>query len=71
MHLVGSTAGDVRDVMVQGESGLLNCFPPGRRPLYEPSKRLVTFSTGAIAHLFSADEPERLRGSSVRPFLGG
>ena len=62
IHLVGSTAGDVRDVMVQGESGLLNCFPPEKRPLYEPSKRLVTFSTGATAHLFSADEPERLRG---------
>ncbi len=68
MHLVGSTAGDVRDVMVQGESGLLNCFPPGRRPLYEPSKRLVTFSTGAIAHLFSADEPERLRGPQCDHF---
>jgi len=68
VHLVGSTAGDVRDVMVQGESGLLNCFPPGRRPLYEPSKRLVTFSTGAIAHLFSADEPERLRGPQCDHF---
>ena len=68
IHLVGSTAGDVRDVMVQGESGLLNCFPPEKRPLYEPSKRLVTFSTGATAHLFSADEPERLRGPQCDHF---
>src|SRR5580700_1417450 len=35
IHLVGSTAGDVRDVMVQGESGLMNCFPPRQRPNYE------------------------------------
>ncbi len=62
IHLVGATAADTRDVMIQGESGLLNCFPPHRRPLYEPSKRLVTFDTGAIAIAFSADEPERLRG---------
>ena len=62
IHLVGATAADTRDVMVQGESGLLNCFPPSRRPHYEPSKRLVTFRSGAQAHLFSADEPERLRG---------
>ena len=68
IHLVGSTAGDVRDVMVQGESGLMNCFPPARRPNYEPSKRLITFHTGATAHLFSADEPERLRGPQCDHF---
>jgi phage terminase large subunit-like protein len=62
IHLVGATAADTRDVMIQGESGLLNCFPPSRRPLYEPSKRLITFDTGAVAIAFSADEPERLRG---------
>ena len=68
IHLVGATAGDVRDVMVQGESGLLNCFPPHERPLYEPSKRLVTFHTGAVAIAFSADEPERLRGPQCEAF---
>lgn len=62
IHLVGATLADVRDVMVQGESGLLSCYPETRRPLYEPSKRLVTFPSGATAHTFSADEPERLRG---------
>lgn len=54
--------------MVQGESGLLNCFPSKQRPNYEPSKRLVTFHTGAVAHLFSADEPERLRGPQCEAF---
>ncbi len=68
IHLVGATAADTRDVMVQGESGLLNCFPPGQRPLYEPSKRLITFHTGAIARMFSADEPERLRGPQCDSF---
>ena len=67
-HLVGSTAGDVRDVMIQGESGLLACFPPHQRPLYEPSKRLITFHTGAVAIAFSADEPERLRGPQCEAF---
>lgn len=62
IHLVAPTAADARDVMVEGESGLLACFPPRDRPLYEPSKRRVTFSTGALAYTFSADEPERLRG---------
>lgn len=60
--MVAATAADARDVMVQGESGLLSCFPPDQRPLYEPSKRLITFANGATAHTFSADEPERLRG---------
>jgi phage terminase large subunit-like protein len=58
--LVGPTAGDVRDVMVEGESGILNCGPV--RPVYEPSKRRVTWPNGAIATTYSADEPDRLRG---------
>ncbi len=68
IHLVGSTAGDVRDVMIQGESGIMGCFPPAQRPLYEPSKRLITFHTGAVAIAFSADEPERLRGPQCDAF---
>ena len=60
--LIGPTAADVRDVMVGGESGLLATAHPKRRPVYEPSKRLVTWPNGAIGLCFSADEPERLRG---------
>ena len=60
--LVGATAGDVRDTMIEGESGLMSVFPPSERPKYEPSKRRVTFHTGAVATAFSADEPDRLRG---------
>ncbi len=62
IHLVAPTAADARDVMVEGPAGLLACYPPSERPLYEPSKRIVTFRNGAVAHTFSADEPERLRG---------
>ena len=60
--LVGPTAADCRDVMLEGESGLLSVFPPHERPVYWPSKRRVDFANGAIATLYSADTPERLRG---------
>ncbi|PNG27643.1 DNA-packaging protein [Methylocella silvestris] len=60
--LVGSTASDTRDVMVAGESGLLSIGPEWSRPQYEPSKRLLTYTNGAIAMTFSAEEPNRLRG---------
>jgi len=60
--LIGPTAGDCREVMVEGESGLLSVFPPAQRPVYEPSKRRVTFHNGSRAFLYSAEEPERLRG---------
>ncbi|MDJ0449233.1 terminase family protein [Methylocystis sp. JR02] len=60
--LVAPTAADARDVMVDGESGILACAPPWDRPKYEPSKRRVTWKNGAIATLFSAEDPESLRG---------
>ncbi|MDF1791454.1 MAG: terminase family protein [Thalassobaculaceae bacterium] len=60
--LVGETAGDARDVMIEGESGLLACTPPWSRPHYEPSKRRVTWPNGAMATCFSADDPDQLRG---------
>ncbi len=60
--MVAATAADVRDVLVEGESGLLAITPPWERPAYEPSKRRVTWPNGSQATLFSADVPERLRG---------
>lgn len=60
--LVAETAADARDVMVEGESGLLACAPPWFRPKYEPSKRRITWPNGAIATTYSADEPGQLRG---------
>ena len=60
--LVGATAADVRDVMIEGESGILATARSGARPVYEPSRRRVTWPNGAIATTYSAEEPERLRG---------
>lgn len=60
--LIGPTAADVRDVMIEGESGLLAVAHDDWRPHYEPSKRRLTWPNGAMALAFSADEPDRLRG---------
>jgi len=60
--LVAPTARDARLVMVEGESGLLAIASDARRPVFEPSKRQLTWPNGAISTLFSADEPDRLRG---------
>lgn len=69
--LIAPTARDARNVMVDGESGLLAvCWAGDRdhkgrttgRPHYEPSKAQVTWENGARAFLYSAEEPERLRG---------
>lgn len=66
--LVAPTAADVRKVMVEGESGILAISPPWNRPLFEPSKLQLTWPNGAIAQLFSAEEPERLRGPQCDTF---
>src|SRR5258708_33946975 len=60
--LVGPTAADVRDVMVEGHSGILAISDNGLRPNFEPSKRRLTWPNGSQAALYSAEEPERLRG---------
>ncbi|MBS0237295.1 MAG: DNA-packaging protein [Proteobacteria bacterium] len=60
--LVGKTLGDVRNVMIEGQSGLLAIHPAHERPEFEPSKRRLTWPNGAVAELFSADEAEALRG---------
>jgi phage terminase large subunit-like protein len=60
--LIGRTAADVRDVMIEGESGILAVSRPDFRPVYEPSKRRLTWPNGAIATAYSADTPDQLRG---------
>jgi phage terminase large subunit-like protein len=62
IHFLGATAGDARDIMIEGESGILKSSPPWDMPKYEPSKRKVTWKNGAHALIFTADEPDRLRG---------
>jgi phage terminase large subunit-like protein len=60
--LVARTAADTRDVLVEGESGILAVSPPSFMPVYEPSKRRVTWPNGSTATLYSADKPDLLRG---------
>lgn len=60
--LISSSLAEARSVMVEGESGILACCPPEREPVFEPSLRRLTFPNGAQAQLFSAAEPEGLRG---------
>lgn len=60
--IVGRTAADVRDVMVEGDSGIMACSPPWFRPRYEPSKRRLTWPNGSQATTYSADKPDQLRG---------
>jgi predicted phage terminase large subunit-like protein len=60
--LVAPTAADCRDVIVEGESGILATSPDWARPIYEPSKRRLTWPSGQIATMFSSEEPDRLRG---------
>ena len=60
--LIGATSADVRDVMIEGESGIMAIAADADRPLYEPSKRRLTWPNGAIATAYSADQPDRLRG---------
>src|SRR5437764_7634702 len=60
--LVAPTAADARDTMVEGESGILAVSSDWCRPIYEPSKRKLTWPNGAIAHTFSSEEADRLRG---------
>lgn len=61
-NIIGATADDARDIMIEGESGILAVCPPWERPTYQPSKRRLDWPNGAKSLIFTADEPERLRG---------
>ena len=59
--LVGETLGDVREVMIEGPSGIL-AVSRGDRPRFEASRRRLLWTSGAVAHVFSSEDPESLRG---------
>ena len=60
--LIANTESDAREVMIEGESGLLAVHPDEERPCFEPSKRRLVWKNGAIATLYSAENYEKLRG---------
>ncbi len=62
LALVGETIDQARDVMVFGESGILACSPPDRRPEWQASRKRLLWPNGATAQVFSAHDPESLRG---------
>ncbi|MCZ0810696.1 MAG: DNA-packaging protein [Pseudomonadota bacterium] len=62
MALVGETIDQVREVMVFGESGILACSPPDRRPDWQATRKRLVWPNGAVAQAFSAHDPEALRG---------
>src|SRR5690606_12184743 len=59
---VAETFDQGRDVLVMGGSGLLSCSPPARRPAWEAGRRRLLWPNGATATVYSAHEPEALRG---------
>jgi phage terminase large subunit-like protein len=60
--LVGETVDQVRDVMVLGDSGIIACSPPDRRPEWQSTRQQLLWPNGAVAQVFSAHDPEALRG---------
>ena len=60
--LIGETLPDARDVIVEGVSGLLAVHPRAERPQWQPSRRRLEWSNGAIAQVFSSEDPDALRG---------
>ena len=62
VNLIGATADDIRDIMIEGESGILAICPEDERPQYVKSERKLVWPGGATSLLFSAQEPDRLRG---------
>ncbi len=62
VNVIAATADDARDIMIEGESGILAICPNDERPVYQASKRRLEWPNGARSLIFTADEPERLRG---------
>lgn len=62
LALVGSTFADVREVMIEGPSGVRQIGPQAERPIYESSRKRLVWPNGAVGYAFSAEDPDSLRG---------
>ncbi|WP_407496095.1 DNA-packaging protein [Pseudooceanicola sp. MF1-13] len=62
LALVGETIDQVREVMIFGDSGIMACSPPDRRPTWEATRKRLVWPNGAVAYAFSAQDPDGLRG---------
>lgn len=65
INLIGRTAASIRDDMVNGEAGIIQAFPPNKRPQYVSSQSLVRFHTGAVALMLTAEEPRLIQGKNA------
>lgn len=70
MMIVARTAADVRDTMIEGPSGILAVSPEWFKPIYQPSRSLLTWPNGVIAYLRSAEQPNKLRGPQFEKLIG-
>lgn len=61
-NLAGATAEDVRDIMIEGESGILACAPDNFRPDFIPSLKKLIWPNGAVSHIYYGSEPDKARG---------
>ena len=62
VNMIGATRHDAREIMVTGESGVLAVCPPSERPVFKRASDRLQWPNGAITQIFSAEEPDRLRG---------
>ena len=62
VNLIGATRDDAREIMVTGESGVLTICPGDERPQYARASDRLEWPNGAVSQIFSAEEPDRLRG---------
>lgn len=62
MALVGASFDQIREVMIEGPSGIRALSPDNFRPRYEKARRRIVWRNGALAYCFSAENPDSLRG---------
>lgn len=70
VNLIGATADDARDIMIEGESGIMACCPDEERPVYRAHLSRLDWPNGAKSLIFTAVEPERLRGKQHMKIWG-
>jgi phage terminase large subunit-like protein len=63
--LLGATGPDLRETMIEGESGILATAKPGERPEWNPSRKRLVWPNGCVAQGFSGEEPDRIRGKNT------
>lgn len=70
VNLIGATAADARDIMIEGQSGILNICPKDERPIYKAHLGRLEWPNGGKSLIFTADEPDRFRGKQHSKLWG-